>query len=140
MWFINLNDCFEGRQVTPGPCEYWEAMWFITSWTAKVVLPSSWNGIRNYGGYTLRHLFLLKGYQFTGDRKCLSGLKKYTITHGRTLRIPEYPEMAWLSEPKGSALTVEGWKVERLFPCAKRTLSMLEYIERFINNHCINPL
>ena len=67
----NLVDCFEGRQVTPGHAI--EAMWFImdlgqrlmvgtsnvaasiTLWTVTVVLPSSWNGIRNFGGCISRH-------------------------------------------------------------------------------------
>ena len=31
---------------------------------------------------------MLKGYQFTGDERCLEWFKKYTITHGRILRMP----------------------------------------------------
>ena len=58
---------------------------------------------------------LLKGYQFTGDRKCLSGLKKYTIIRGHTLRIPEYPEWYGYLNRRGSAATFEGGKWKGCF-------------------------
>ena len=78
----HLVDCFEGRQVTPGHAI--EAMWFIMDlgkrlnrpeliekaknitltmleygWDKEYVmaiLPNSWNGTKNFGGYILKHL------------------------------------------------------------------------------------
>ncbi len=48
---------------------------------------------------------LLKGYQLTGDEKCLSGLKKrYMVMYGRISRINEYPEWFGYLNRRGEVL------------------------------------
>ena len=58
---------------------------FITLWIAMVALHNSWNGIKKLWWVHIETLIsLLKGYQFTGDRKCLEWFEKvhdYTWAH-----------------------------------------------------------
>ena len=53
---------------------------------------------------------LLKGYQLTGDKKCLEWFEKvhdYTWTH---FKDPEYPEwFGYLNRQGGSFVTAERW-------------------------------
>ena len=44
--------------------------------------------------------------------------------------------MVWILKPeRGSATTIERRKMERMFPCTKRVISMLESIGTAINNN-----
>ena len=106
----------------------------ITLWTVTVVLPSNWNGIRNFGGYIESLISLLKGYQLTGDERCLEWFEKvhdYTWTH---FKDPEYPEwFGYLNRQGEVLLPLKGGEMERMFPCTKGIVPMLESTGKFIN-------
>ena len=100
---------------------------------AKVALPNNWNGTKNFGGYTLKHLFpYLKGYQLTGDKQCMEWFEKiheYVWTHFKDAQYPEW--FGYLNRQGEVLLPLKGGKWKGCFHVPRGLYQCWKVLEEF---------